>query len=356
MSINTKPLKAIVPAETFVKAEKLLDSIISGRSNLGCHAKLALGEADIKCFEPIDLVRVLFDTRQPTIFAEKSVAGDGSDWTLDELSILGDISIAAKVKIFDNGAHCDPLVHSQPFHGTLIFTAGALLDNGFGLMPADWQEVVRDGSSISQAGLLQLYRRRLVPVFTYINACSKEQQALVTMPGIGCGMFSGRFHGSVGRHLEEILLQLLRDHGKSWPNIDTVYFDPYKEWSNRLEVVNNILFNVKPSGILGNEPLPQLCRPVSYLLDEACLHRRQLFSIVAWDHVSWPGNDFYSGWRGTDDGVKAAATDVMLSTTGVKGFYCTGSNCYLPPVPFATWGELIESSFGRIRLLDRISF
>jgi hypothetical protein len=54
--------------------------------------------------------------------------------------------------------------------------------------------------------------------------------------------------------------------------------------------------------------------------------------------------------------VKAAATDVMLSTTGVKGFYCTGSNCYLPPVPFATWGELIESSFGRIRLLDRISF
>jgi hypothetical protein len=169
-------------------------------------------------------------------------------------------------------------------------------------------------------------------------------------------MFSGRFHGSVGRHLEEILLQLLRDHGKSWPNIDTVYFDPYKECSNRLEVVNNILFNVKPSGILGNEPLPQLCRPVSYLLDEACLHRRQLFSIVAWDHVSWPGNDFYSGWRGTDDGVKAAATDVMLSTTGVKGFYCTGSNCYLPPVPFATWGELIESSFGRIRLLDRISF
>jgi len=40
-----------------------------------------------------------------------------------------------------------------------------------------------------------------------------------------------------------------------------------------------------------------------------------------WDHVSWPGNDFYGGSRSTDDGVKAAATDSMAALTGVEGRY-----------------------------------
>ena len=32
---------------------------------------------------------------------------------------------------------------------------------------------------------------------------------------------------------------------------------------------------------------------------------------MAWDYVSWPGNDFYGDLRNTDDGVKAAATNSM---------------------------------------------
>ena len=46
-----------------------------------------------------------------------------------------------------------------------------------------------------------------------------------------------------------------------------------------------------------------------------------LYIVVAWDHVSWPGNDFYIGARATDDGVKAAATDVMFKMTGIEGSY-----------------------------------
>ena len=46
-----------------------------------------------------------------------------------------------------------------------------------------------------------------------------------------------------------------------------------------------------------------------------------LFSIVAWDHVSWPGNDYFGGSRSTDDGVKAAATDSMAVLTGIEGHY-----------------------------------
>jgi len=65
--------------------------------------------------------------------------GNGSDWTLRELGILGDISIGMTVSIFDNGAHQNPTVHKTPFVGHLIYTAGALLRNDLEATPADWR-------------------------------------------------------------------------------------------------------------------------------------------------------------------------------------------------------------------------
>ena len=352
-----KTLVAVIPPETLIKAKNLLTSASSGRAELGRHVRDSLRRVGVESLGKLDLIKALFRTRQPTLFAEKCVAGDGSDWTLDELSILGDVSIAARVEIFDNGAHSNPIAHTKPFDGTLIFVAGALLENGLGLVPADWQEVVSDGADVSQVGLLQLYRRRLVPVFTYINACStKEQPALVTVPGIGCGMFSGRFHGSMGRRLEEVLRQLLKEHGNSWPNIRAVHFDPYQECSNRAEIINGIFFNVRPSRAPGNNLLPQLCKPDDYSLEGENFSHCQLFSLVAWDPVSWPGNDFYSGWRSTDDGVKAAATNAMFLTTGVEGFYCAERNCYMPPGKFLTWEQVVECFSGRVHFTDRTWF
>ena len=64
--------------------------------------------------------------------------------------------------------------------------------------------------------------------------------------------------------------------------------------------------------------------------------------IVAWDHVSWPGNDFFAGVRCTDDGVKAAATDSVFELTGFKGHYDSRSGAYLPPESYQTWGEVVE--------------
>ena len=66
-----------------------------------------------------------------------------------------------------------------------------------------------------------------------------------------------------------------------------------------------------------------------------------LTSIVAWDHVSWPGNDFFGGSRCTDDGVKAAATDSMAVLTGIEGRYDPGRGAYVPPPPFRTWEEVV---------------
>jgi len=73
-----------------------------------------------------------------------------------------------------------------------------------------------------------------------------------------------------------------------------------------------------------------------------------LFSIIAWDHVSWPGNDFFAGSRCTDDGVKAAATDSMAVFTGIDGHYDPQRGAYLPPPPFRTWGEVVEKNALRL--------
>ncbi|WP_420844333.1 hypothetical protein [Lamprobacter modestohalophilus] len=63
----------------------------------------------------------------------------------------------------------------------------------------------------------------------------------------------------------------------------------------------------------------------------------QLFSIVAWDQVSWPGNDYWGGARMTDDEVKAAASDLMCAITGTEGADEARSSGYQPPAPCATW-------------------
>ena len=49
-----------------------------------------------KAIEALDgraLLSALLNSKKPQIFAESTVIGDGIDWTLNELGMLGDISI-----------------------------------------------------------------------------------------------------------------------------------------------------------------------------------------------------------------------------------------------------------------------
>lgn len=333
----------LVPRETLRRAEQLLDLLRRDRSQAGGYLQASLAAVPLESLAPVDLIGLLFDTRRPQIFAESEVAGDGSDWSIRELSLLGDVSVAVPVSIFDNGAHRHAAVHATPFRGMLVFTAGALLDNGHGHTSADWPEVVSSDGRVDPDGLLNLYRRRLVPVFRHIDAhASRHRSALVTVPGIGCGQFAGPFRGQLAPLLEAVLRQLLHDHGKEWPNIRAVHFDPYSQGSNSREQIHGILFQVRPSRAAGNQPIPQLCPPPAYAAAEDDFSHCCLYSIVAWDHVSWPGNDFYIGSRCTDDGVKAAATDAMAVITGMAGRYDPQRTQYLPPAPFRDWNGVVQ--------------
>ena len=107
----------------------------------------------------------LINTKIPQIFAESTVTGDGTDWNLTEIGILGDISISVPVTVYDNGNHQSSVPHAEPFSGTLVFTPGALLRNGRGHTPVDWAEATRSDRTLCEDGYYRLYARRLLPVF-----------------------------------------------------------------------------------------------------------------------------------------------------------------------------------------------
>jgi hypothetical protein len=327
----------LIPAETLARASAYLGGLNAGTIQAGARLRERLRGVAVAGLTGLGLLGELIDTKVPQIFAEREVAGDGSDWSLTELGLLGDISIAVPVTVFDNGRHFGPMIHYPVFPGTLIYTPGALLRHGGDGTPADIAEVTGADGELSEDGYYGLYRRRLLPVFRFVNArADGPRSAVLTIPGLGCGQFAGPFRGRLGEYLRGALQRLLTEHGADFPNIRAVYYDPYNECENARSDIHGVSFMVRPLK-KGNEAKSQLCRPEAYAEEGDDFSACSLFSVVAWDHVSWPGNDFYGGSRSTDDGVKAAATSTMSALTGVKGEYDPTCWSYLPPKPYRDW-------------------
>lgn len=333
----------LLPKETLARASGYLTALRTGRAEPGARLRDCLQGSHVRALSALDLVGRLVDTKPAQIFAESAVSGDGSDWSLVELGLLGDISIAVPVTIFDDGNHRSPRVHAAPFKGTLIFIPGALLRNGRGHSPADWNEVTLADGRLSAEGYYGLYRRRLLPVFQYINdRAATGRAAFVTVPGLGCGQFAGPFQGLLGAHLQATLQRFLAEYGAAFPNVKAVYFDPYSECEDARVEIEGISLMVRPLQRSGHRGKSQLCQPAEYAEQGDDFSGCTLYSLVAWDHVSWPGNDFFAGSRATDDGVKAAATNSMAELTGIEGQYDAGRGKYQPPEPYRVWQEVVD--------------
>ena len=347
--------RLLVPKATRTRLARYRADLMAGEGVAGnfLAGLLALRPGALE--EDKAFLAALLDTKRPQIFAESEVVGDGSDWTLIELGLLGDLSIAVPVTIFDDGKHYAPTVHKEPLAATLVFTPGALLRNGRGCTPADWDEVVDQQGCLSDEGYNGLYLRRLLPVLQFISdqAQAQGRPALVTIPGLGCGQFAGPFAGQLGTMLEGALVGLLQQQAALLPGIRVVIFDPYKECSNRRREFGGVSFRVRPLRA-GNAHRSQLAHPSVHADEGEDFSELALFSVVAWDHVSWPGNDFFAGSRCTDDGVKAAATDVMRVLTGVEGCYDSTVHAYTPPKPFRTWKEVVEQN--QVQLSKAVSW
>ena len=151
-----------------------------------------------------------------------------------------------------------------------------------------------------------------------------------------------------------MLIQFLNRFGHRFSNIRAVYYDPYQACDNERLEIEHISFFVRPL-LHGNEDKPQLCEPRQYQEHEDDFSDCHLFSFVAWDHVSWPGNDFYVGSRATDDGVKAAATNSMAVMTGIEGSYNAETYKYDPPADYGSWDNVVRENRIRIRVDDNLS-
>lgn len=263
--------------------------------------------------------------------------------------------MAVAVKVFDDGRHSLPTIHRDPFNGYLLFIPGALLRNGRRRVPADWVAVTASDGTLDPNGYTALYERRLLPLLHYANrqAASAGKRAFITTPGLGCGQFAGPFIGTLGTHLKNALVRILEAHAAVLPHIAAVYYDPYSECENARHQVAGISLFVRPL-THRNEAKPQLCPPTQYQEAGDDFSDCILFSVVAWDHASWPGNDFYGGARATDDGVKAAATDSMRAMTGVEGRYDPYAHCYLPPAPYETWADVLQVTGARLQVEGRL--
>jgi hypothetical protein len=350
-----KDYRVLIHPATYQRSIDYLDRLKAGEI-AGEYLKRKLADRDRSQLSIERFIELLLQTKHICIFAESAVYGDGSDWNQDELSRLGDISIATPVTVYDNGRHVQPEVHIRPFAATLIFTPGALLRTGRGSIPADWQEVTKDGGIFDAAGYYRLYERRLLPGLTYANSIAQanHKKAFITIPGLGCGQFAGVFKGQLGKRLKTALIELLETHGKNLPHIAAVYYDPYSECTNERMKIDEIDFLVRPLNN-GNIRKSQLCRPEFYAEVEDEFDNCELFSFVAWDHVSWPGNDFYEDARMTDDGVKAAATSSMAVMTGIEGTYNPRINHYSPPAGYSDWGEVVSKNKLQLEIANNLT-
>jgi len=344
-----KPYQVLIHQDSYKRASTYLTDLATGKATKGNYFSSRL---DDRYLTTIEFLEKLINTKRPQIFAESAVVGDGSDWNMTELALLGDIAIAVPVTVYDNGRHHHPDIHEQPFKATLLYVPGALLRNGRSYTPADWDEVVVNGQIDAEA-FYQLYERRLLPSFLYANetASSRGKQAFITIPGLGCGQFAGKFRGQLGAKLESVLTRFLREHVSSFAHIKAVYYDPYQECDNQRIEIGHISLMVRPL-TQGNHDKSQLCLPIAYEEVGDDFSNCELFSFVAWDHVSWPGNDFYVGSRATDDGVKAAATSSMTAMTGAEGLYSKRKFQYEPPWGYKDWNDVIQKQHIQLYLMQ----
>ncbi|NBC47008.1 MAG: hypothetical protein GVY22_03245 [Gammaproteobacteria bacterium] len=84
------------------------------------------------------------------------------------------------------------------------------------------------------------------------------------------------------------------------PLLRLVYYDPYAECRNTEHMVGSLSLRVRPL-LQGNADRPQLFAPACYAEPGDDLGDCRLYSVVAWDPTSWPGNDFWARARVTDD-------------------------------------------------------
>lgn len=334
----------ITSQESFDKLEEYRVALLEGKIKAGDSLSKVLKNSNISSMTAYEFIDMILSTKIPLVFAENyRPLNKLWPWTLTEVELLGDINIAMSVQIFDDGKWHEPMVHLPPFQGYLMFTPGIVLHKE---CQFDYRNIVENGA-INIGKYYETYERRLLPLLKFANdeSASKGTMALVTIPGIGCGAFAGQFKNEIGGNFKKVIKDLLLNHGEELRNISLIYFNQNENPdllnipSSQSENIHGIKFLCSYTNDPNHKNL--LDKPSNY---GKTYQNHILFAFVAWDHLSYPGNDFFKNDRYTDDGVKAAATSSMTSLLAVQGVYKNFkySPEYLNSMNMKEWGKVVE--------------
>jgi hypothetical protein len=248
------------------------------------------------------LIQALMDSKERLFFAE---SGSISGWSYLEQRVLGSMGVAMNVRVFDDGTWYAPSAHvySEPLEATLLFCPGPLLAR---TVCWDYNFIVIEGLfKIEQYA--KVLEERILPLLLYVQETA-ERPALVTIPGLGCGMFAGSFKSGINQLFIQTLQDILTRNKERLSKVAMVYhsiYDPEQgEERTEIDISPHTKFLLCRNG-------PSLLSAPENISPD--LKDAPLYKFVAWDHFSWPGNDFFGNSRMTDDGVSAAATSSMAN-------------------------------------------
>lgn len=147
--MKTRPKYDIVLSqETLIRLVTYKNDLHTQKLQPGSYLRgiLDANEAHLNQTSTERFIELLLLTKKPIIFAESEIKGGGSDWNSMELQILGDLSVAMNVEIYDNGVWFTNnerfRTHNPPLDGTLLFTPGPLLRGSIIGKPPDLNEVI----------------------------------------------------------------------------------------------------------------------------------------------------------------------------------------------------------------------
>lgn len=355
---GTKGYRVIISEPSLTSIQNYKAKLVNDINIAGSRLRRILKGVDLNRMPVKEFINALLGTKIPYVFAEKQKYHPQEDWSVEDARILGDVNIVTPVQIFDNGAWTGPTVHEKPFLGYLMFTPGALLTQDCNV---DRPRVFRFGA-FSEEEYYELNVQRLLPLLRFANdeCAARKTKGIITVPGIGCGCFAGNLQSTtINNYFNNSLKRILKNFSAQLPNISLVYFAEHADdqKNNDTFKFDHIKYRRVSSGLTrAYKPLLETPKAYESLLNGGeDFSNHLLFAFVAWDHVSFPGNDFYRMSRWTDDGVKAAATSSMSSILNeAPGKYDPQLHKFIPLTKGKTWESVAIESNIRLTCTDRL--
>ena len=289
----------------------------------------------IRSLETDNFLNLLLNTKKPKSFAESVVlnsrdankteisdAKNEAGWSTDEVDILEDVAICVSIIFYDNGGQKESQKkHQDPFQGELLYMPGPVFSGRAAKHLKTYQQIIHN-DKFKEEEFIVTMKKKLLLLFLHANENSTpENPAFITVPGISYGT------KEVPKALNKAIKQLLEEHHRSLPNIAGIHLDTFateslgEDEDLERENIGHIIYRKQELEIdhgRDGTRKQQLDKPENF---DKRFDKCKLFSVVAADALSWPGNDMNVGSRATDEEEKTGATNAMTVMTGIEGSY-----------------------------------